>query len=453
MLSAGNSASVTGRGTTSSETNMDNYKIILPRLPTGNVVLNTVFLHADLKGRPYRAPDFRDALARVINLRDVLCIGQYQMSHVWMLTCVSNSVKQKLVQLEHITVKGLKCMVFDPETRNIKMKLLWVPRHLDNRRISEALEPFGTTQSVAREMWRCPGMDHMETGAREVSLTLKDGVSVADIPHMMDIYGSQCLVLVPGRPPLCLRCNRIGHVRRQCRTPRCTECRRYGHTAERCVMTYADKLRQGHELPTDEDVSAHVMDVTEVVDASGEVNQPVLAGPPEAVPTNPAAGKSEQVEPHTVPPGQVISGSTSDEQGEPIGMDSATPIDALEEDHASVPLPASDDERSDLSPGDVGDDASVTCPMEIASSSWADAVALPDDVPGGSSGPMKRPAPVDGEKASIAGKKQASTVLDSSDAAVLASGFVPLAGSKKPGKVLSSKAIRKGGLSGGDKDT
>lgn len=36
-------------------------------------------------------------------------------------------------------------------------------------------------------------MDHMETGAREVSLTLKDGVSVADIPHMMDIYGSQCL--------------------------------------------------------------------------------------------------------------------------------------------------------------------------------------------------------------------------------------------------------------------
>lgn len=179
MLSAGNSASVTDRGTTSPETNMDNYKIILPRLPTGNVVLNTVFLHADLKGRPYRAPDFRDALARVINLRDVLCIGQYQMSHVWMLTCVSNSVKQKLVQLEHITVKGLKCMVFDPETRNIKMKLLWVPRHLDNRRISEALEPFGTTQSVAREMWRCPGMDHMETGAPEVSLTLKDGVSVA----------------------------------------------------------------------------------------------------------------------------------------------------------------------------------------------------------------------------------------------------------------------------------
>ncbi|XP_077557311.1 uncharacterized protein LOC144172491 [Haemaphysalis longicornis] len=435
MISAGNSASALCRGSTSSGTDMDNYKIILPRLPTGNVVLNTVFLHADLKGRPYRAPDFRDALARVINLRDVVCIGQYQMSHVWMLTCASSVVKHKLVQLEHITVKGLKCMVFDPDTRNIKMKLLWVPRHMENRRITEALEPFGTTQSVVREMWRCPGMDHMETGAREVSLILKDGVSVAEVPHMMDIYGSQCLVLIPGRPPLCLRCSRIGHVRRQCRTPRCSECRRYGHTAERCVMTYADKLRQGQEPSTDEDLSAHVMDVTEVVDATGEISQSMRSENMTAVPTAPSAGENKDMCPPPVSPdceqdggphhSQSKATSCDQQQEEQMDTHLLPPNDAVVDDHTVVPLPASDSDRSDMYSGDVEAD-------DVSYPSWADASVLPEDVSGASSGPTKRPAPADSEnKPSSADKKQASTVLDHADTATGVSGGVPLAGSKK----------------------
>lgn len=443
---------------------MESYKIILPRLPTGNVVLNTVFLHADLKGRPYRAPDFRDALARVINLRDVLCIGQYQMSHVWMVTCVSSAVKQKLVQLETFTVKGLQCMVFDPDTKNVKMKLLWVPRHMENRRVTEALEQFGTTQSITREMWRCPGMDHMETGAREVSLILKDDVSVADVPHMMDIYGSHCLVLIPGRPPLCLRCNRIGHVRRQCRTPRCNECRRYGHTTERCVMTYADKLRQGQESTTEDDVSAHVMDVTEVVDASGEVGQSVLTGNPDAGPMNSSLVDHKQTEPHTEPPDRErrddsqkahpTTVSSVQNQEEQMDTHSMAANDASEEAHAAVPLPASDDDSSDITCGEGGDGSSITCLMVAESSSWAEAAALPEDVLGGNNGSVKRPAPVDGEeKSSSAEKKQASTAPDSSDKTVAASGRVPLAGFKKPGKSLSSKTSRKVCLSGGEKVT
>lgn len=308
-------------------------------------------------------------------------------------------------------------------------------------------------------------MDHMETGAREVSLMLKDGVSVADMPHMMDIYGSQCLVLIPGRPPLCLRCSRIGHVRRQCRTPRCSECRRYGHTAERCVMTYADKLRQGQELTADDDVSAHVMDVTEVVDASGEVSQSVLSGNPEAVPMDPSAVDRKQTEPHPVPPegerhddphhSLPNTKSRGQKREDKMDTSSLATNGTSDEDHAAVPLPASEDDRSDVSSEDSGGGGgSVVCYNDAASSSWAEAVAPPEDVSIGNSGPMKRPAPADGgEKSSSAGKKPASTVPESSDMAVGASGLVPLGGFKKPGKSTSSKATRKGGLSGGEKVT
>lgn len=49
----------------------------------------------------------------------------------------------------------------------------------------------------------------------------------------------QNALVVPGRPPFCLRCQRSGHVRRECRVPRCTRCRRFGHEYSQCVQTYA----------------------------------------------------------------------------------------------------------------------------------------------------------------------------------------------------------------------
>ncbi|XP_049270085.1 uncharacterized protein LOC125757874 [Rhipicephalus sanguineus] len=240
MLSAGNSVSATSRGSSTSFLDEDtNYKVVLPRLPTGNDVLNSVFLHADLGGRPYRAPDFRDALLEVVTTADVIGVGQYQMSHVWMVTCASRVAMQKLVTRAELRVKGRKCMVIDPETKDIKLKLLWLPPHLEPRRVEEAFQAYGVVKSIERETRRCAGMEQWMTTNRDVALELKDGITVSSIPHIMSIYGHQCLVLIPGRPPLCLRCKRVGHVRRQCKTPRCLQCHRFGHLSDACVSTYA----------------------------------------------------------------------------------------------------------------------------------------------------------------------------------------------------------------------
>ncbi|XP_072145129.1 uncharacterized protein [Dermacentor andersoni] len=270
MLSAGNSVSAPGRGSSTPFLNEDaSYKVVLPRLPTGNDVLNSIFLHADLSGRPYRAPDFRDALLEVVNTSDIVGVGQYQMSHVWMVTCASSAAKQTLVACGELRVKGLKCMVIDPGTKNIKLRLLWLPPHLEPRRVEEAFQSYGQVKSVEREVWRCTGMEQWVTTNREVSLVLKGTITVSSIPHIMSIYGHQCLVLIPGRPPLCLRCKRVGHVRRQCRTPRCLQCHRFGHSVDACVSTYANKLRSG-QYTADEPQLDHVMDSTEVIDATGE---------------------------------------------------------------------------------------------------------------------------------------------------------------------------------------
>ncbi|XP_065296727.1 uncharacterized protein [Dermacentor albipictus] len=270
MFSASKDLSAPGRGAAQASASSNDYRVVLPRLATGKLVVDSVFLHADLSGRPYRAQDFRDALRNVIDLKEISSIGQFQMSHVWMVTCKSGMTKSKLVACGELSVKGRRCVVIDPEPTEVKMKLLWLPERLEDDYIRDALQAYGKVKSISAESWRVSEMEQMRTLNRDVVLTLADGVSVGDAPHLLPVCGVQSLVLIPGRPPLCLRCNKVGHIRRNCRTPRCETCRRFGHTAEECVVTYADKLRH-RTKPPDESLQEHIMDITEVLDATGDV--------------------------------------------------------------------------------------------------------------------------------------------------------------------------------------
>ncbi|KAG0426966.1 hypothetical protein HPB47_025948 [Ixodes persulcatus] len=177
--------------------------------------------------------------------------------------------QDELKAVKELNVKGKKCLIVDPNSKDVKIKLLWLPLHLEDQKIAEALAPCGTVRSVAREKWRVPGMENMETMNREVCLTLHDTATTENVPHLLKVAGSQCLVVMTGRPPLCLRCKKVGHIRRQCRTPKCARCNRFGHESDECYSSYATVLR-GPLIEPDAN-SELLIDITEVVDASGEV--------------------------------------------------------------------------------------------------------------------------------------------------------------------------------------
>ncbi|KAG0430797.1 hypothetical protein HPB47_022362 [Ixodes persulcatus] len=88
-------------------------------------------------------------------------------------------------------------------------------------------------------MWRRVGFGNLETTTRNVTLILGDGLALDSLPHQGSIDGTQVLFSVPGRPPMCLRCKRVGHMRRQCTAPWCSVCRGFGHEAAQCPRSYA----------------------------------------------------------------------------------------------------------------------------------------------------------------------------------------------------------------------
>lgn len=243
----------------------DNYQVILPTLPTGNAATNTIVFHGDVGARPYRRDDFKQVLKSVLNPDDIAAFGAYQMNHVWILTTRTAEAKEKLLALKECQVKGRRCLIMDSELTSVQVRVHWVPFNISDDAIRDAFGLYGKVQALQREVWKDDFFKDIETTTRKLQLTLKEGVTVNSIPHVLKIMSNPVLVSISGRPPLCLRCRQVGHVRQQCRVPRCSECRRYGHDKEGCIRSYAERTRVSAASKNDEYIMGDE-EMTEVLD-------------------------------------------------------------------------------------------------------------------------------------------------------------------------------------------
>lgn len=257
----------------------DSYQVSLPTLPTGRIVFNAVFLHRDVRARPCRVEDFCDTLARLELLPEVLSLGAFQMSHVWVGMFKSEHGVKKILEAKELHVKGRHCLVIDPANQDLRLKLHWLLHNVTEDDVRVALAPYGKVSDVSRERWRVQGVHDKDSTTRSVTLKLNVGVRAEDLPHQLPVAGEQALVVVPGRAPQCLRCAGTGHMRRDSKVPRCTLCRRFGDEAKECVQTYAKVAGPVGDV----DRTEHIMDEEEAEEAAaGAGGDPVTEdAPPE----------------------------------------------------------------------------------------------------------------------------------------------------------------------------
>ncbi|XP_077486796.1 uncharacterized protein LOC144098137 [Amblyomma americanum] len=246
------------------------YQRILPQLPTGSIVLITVFLHGDVRARPYRVEDLRDAIVPTGLLPDVVDLGTYQVNHVLAVTLNGAEATKRLLASKELTVKKCRCVIIDPQDQQVRLRLHWLLPGVADEDVRTALMAFGTVMDVSGERWRVQGVSDKGSTTRTVVLKLKKGMTAEDLPHQIRIGGELALVVAPGRPMQCLRCRGTGHVRRECKVPRCSSCRSFGHENSQCVRTYASAMGSGAR-----DEAEHLMDATEAEDAAKGTGEPV----------------------------------------------------------------------------------------------------------------------------------------------------------------------------------
>ncbi|XP_029848860.3 uncharacterized protein LOC115330970 [Ixodes scapularis] len=224
------------------------YRMLLPALPKGKRLETTVFLHGDPRGRPYRTQDFAEALEATVGMGHVVGLGVFQFNHVFVCMLDTTDMKDTLAAMKELKVKGKRCVVVDPNVVEAEIRVYWLPAYVTDEEVRAALKEFRNVTQVTREKRKSSdGGYEIETTTRGVRIILKEGLRKEELPHQGAIAGYPVLVSVPGRPPMCLRCNQLGHMRRQCRAPWCRRCRGYSHIEAECVPTYAAKTRHQPE--------------------------------------------------------------------------------------------------------------------------------------------------------------------------------------------------------------
>ncbi|XP_077538796.1 uncharacterized protein LOC144151569 [Haemaphysalis longicornis] len=269
-------AAQSSRGNRMEVSDKEEYQIILPSLPTGRIVSNTVFLHGDVRARPFRVEDFRDMLAKCGMLSEVVALGAYQINHIWAVTFNSPEATKRMAAAGEVQVKGRRCLVIDPQHQEVKLKLHWLLYGVSDDDIRAAFAAFGKVTEITKERWRVQGVSDEGSTTRTVLLKLKSGLKVDDLPHQIRVAGELALFVAPGRPMQCLRCHTAGHVRRDCKVPRCSICRRFGHEDAQCVKTYA-KVTGAAGSDDASDLLMDTAEAEEAAEGAGEALSPEVA--------------------------------------------------------------------------------------------------------------------------------------------------------------------------------
>nr|XP_054920334.1 uncharacterized protein LOC129381470 [Dermacentor andersoni] len=247
------------------------YRFVVPeRLPRGEEMKMCLFLHCDVNEH-YDIRDFRQPLEEIGVLGHVAALGVFVYSHLWLLKLKTDEAKEVLVTAGSLRVKGRHCAVLGADCEELWVKVHCVPYHATNESLRAEFERFAHVKCVSRGTWSLAGFEGVESTTRHVRMCLKPGVTREELPHAMPLCDTTVLVVVPGRPPMCVRCRRTGHSRRLCLTPLCNRCRAFGHVSQDCVISSARASAQANEDALQYLVDQDVMEVILRAERDGEV--------------------------------------------------------------------------------------------------------------------------------------------------------------------------------------
>ena len=114
--------------------------------------------------------------------------------------------------------------------KHVTVCLHWLPYDVTDQSVEHFFREYGDVQEVSFAVYKETGII---TGVREVRLILSHQ-QYDRLPYTSAIGSFPILLTVSGRPPLCLRCNRHGHTRKECDTASCASCGSLRHSEGNC---------------------------------------------------------------------------------------------------------------------------------------------------------------------------------------------------------------------------
>lgn len=146
-------------------------------------------------------------------VQGIFKVSSFDRSYSVMLA-YSDSV-EKLIQKGVVTSGNCEYATMKMTEQIVSLRVHWLPVYYDNSIIYDIFSEFGKVMSV--DMLKTAHREHVTLdGTREVKLKV-DEFMKQNIPHIVNFKsGQKILITMAGRPPYCLKCKSIGHVRQRC---------------------------------------------------------------------------------------------------------------------------------------------------------------------------------------------------------------------------------------------
>jgi len=145
---------------------------------------------------------------------DIDFIYKEDKAREWFVVFRKLKDADRLVQMHNIQLRSDTSITCERITQQkLTLKIHWLPAYVRNEFLHVFFSKYGKVTNIV-DNWSLDA--HTRTGMREVTL-LPDQETTSSIPHMVTFEeGIKMPVTCPGRLPLCLKCNSLGHVRKDC---------------------------------------------------------------------------------------------------------------------------------------------------------------------------------------------------------------------------------------------
>jgi hypothetical protein len=226
---------------------------------------------------------FKDHLRENGLIGELEAFGPMAAPHLWNFTFRTMSAKQRFINLGNFrTSNDLEARVHHPKQGNKSnpnrhlVRIHWVPYHIPMDAVLEPLIASKKLKIISSkfETVRDAELGHVRSLVRAVVV---ETTNEDDIPNLCrwSFRGQSGTMLLTMRGRLfCLKCNKQGHLRKDCTTPYCTKCRTAGHITADCgnsKLSYSAALKPTVEPDTEE----HMDLAEEDADHESAFTQPI----------------------------------------------------------------------------------------------------------------------------------------------------------------------------------
>ena len=168
-------------------------------------------------------------------------------SKVFYVELQTQDQTDRLVQAGKCSGSYFTAAVSPMSAQTVKVRIHWLPTYIRESFCRFVMERFGKVLTYDEDVYtdRSVGVK-TKTGSRTIMLQCTEAQK-RDLPHIIKFDDGICMVLVvPGRPPYCLKCQQTGHIRKDCPKGR-------GPTG---LKTYARVVRQSSDEENEDDSQA-----------------------------------------------------------------------------------------------------------------------------------------------------------------------------------------------------